>query len=71
MIPATVSLVVLTGIIVVLLRENRRLTNLLLSKNPSVTIATETKRQSKTKSKETESPNIRAAWHNPTEAVGP
>jgi hypothetical protein len=70
-IPAIISLIVLSGIIVLLLRENRRLTNLLLSKNPSVTIATETRQRSKTKSKETESPNIRAAWHNPTEAVGP
>lgn len=71
MIATIIALISLTAVIVVLLRENRRLTNLLLSKNVSVTIASENKRQSKTKSKEKETPSNRAAWHNPTEAVGP
>ncbi len=71
MIPAIIAIVAQIPVIVVLLRENRRLTNLLLSKNPAVTIATEHKQRSKTKPKETESQNQRAAWHNPTEAVGP
>ena len=71
MIPAIIALIAFTAVIVALLRENRRLTNLLLSKNPSVTIATEQTKRSKTKPKEKESQNERHAWHNPTEAVGP
>jgi len=70
-IPSILAIVALTAVIVVLLRENRRLTNLLLSKNPAVTIATESTRRTKPKKQETESQNVRAAWHNPTEAVGP
>jgi len=70
-IPAILAIVAQIPVIVVLLRENRRLTNLLLSKNPSITIATENTRRPKAKPKETETQNQRAAWHNPTEAVGP
>lgn len=71
MIPSLLAIVTLAAVIVLLLRENRRLTNLLLSKNPSVTIATENTKRAKPKKQETESQNVRAAWHNPTEAVGP
>lgn len=71
MIAAIIAIVAQVPVIVVLLRENRRLTNLLLSKNPAVTIATENSKRTKAKPKETESQNVRAAWHNPTEAVGP
>ena len=71
MIPAIIALLSSTAVVVVLLRENRRLTNLLLSKNPAVTLAVEQTKRTKTKPKETESQTQRAAWHNPTEAVGP
>ena len=71
MIQSIIAIVSLTISIVLLMHENRRLTNLLLSKNPAVTLATENSKRTKTKSKETETPNARAAWHNPTEAVGP
>jgi hypothetical protein len=70
-IPAILAIVAQIPVIVILLQENRRLTNLLLSKNPSITIATENTKRSKTKPKEKESQNERHAWHNPTEAVGP
>jgi hypothetical protein len=69
MIISIISIAVLAGIIVVLIHENRRLTNLLLSKNPSAVIAAEShKKPSKKPDKE---PSTRIAWNNPVEAVGP
>jgi len=69
MIIAGISIAVLAGIILLLIHENRRLTNLLLSKNPSAVIAAEAaKRPSKKQDKE---PSTRIAWNNPVEAVGP
>jgi hypothetical protein len=69
MIIAGISIAVLAGIILLLIHENRRLTNLLLSKNPSAVIAAEAaKRPSKKPEKE---PSTRIAWNNPVEAVGP
>jgi hypothetical protein len=68
MIPA-LSIVVLAGIILLLVHENRRLTNLLLSKNPAVAIAAEKSRKpSKPQEKVS---GTRTTWNEPIEAVGP
>lgn len=69
MIFAAFSLVALLGIVLLLLRENRRLTNLLLAKNPSAAIAAE--KFSKSTKKEQVDPRSRTAWQSPTEGVGP
>ena len=66
---AALALVSLTGIIVLLVRENRRLTNLLLAKNPNAVIAAEGNK--KIKKKQDREPSTRTAWINPVEAVGP
>ena len=69
MIISIISIAVLAGIVVLLVRENRRLTNLLLAKNPSAVIAAETAR--KPAKKQDKEPSTRIAWNNPTEAVSP
>jgi hypothetical protein len=66
---AAFSLVALLSIILLLLRENRRLTNLLLAKNPSAAIAAE--KFMKPTKKEPVDPKSRTTWHSPIEGVGP
>lgn len=69
MIISVLAIVCLTAIAGFMAHENRRLTNLLLSKNPSAVIAAEkTKKHSK---KSENPPATRAAWTTPVEAVGP
>lgn len=68
MIPV-LAIVVLAGIILLLIHENRRLTNLLLSKNPAVAVAAEkVKKRSKPQEKVS---GTRTTWNEPIEAVGP
>jgi len=67
-IPA-LAIIILAGVIVILLRENRRLTNLLLAKNPSVAVAMEQTR--KPRRKDRDDTKTRTAWETPVEAVGP
>jgi len=69
MIFAAFTLVASLGIILLLLRENRRLTNLLLAKNPSAALAAE--KFKKTEKKEPADPRSRTAWQSPIEGVGP
>lgn len=66
MIPAIVAIVVLAAICAVLLVENRRLTNLVVAKNPEAMIVAE--RLGK-KKKTDDKP--RRTWETPSEAVGP
>lgn len=66
---AAVAIIVLTLIIAILLRENRRLTNLLLVKNPAVAVAME--RTPKPRKKDRDDTQTRTVWNNPVEAVGP
>lgn len=66
---AIVAIILLGALGAILLRENRRLTNLLLVKNPSVAIAMEQK--PKPNKKERQNPDVRVAPQNPVEAVGP
>ena len=68
MIAAIVAIIALTGVCALLLRENRRLTNLVIAKNPEALIAAErvTKRPKKERDDKPHS-----AWANPSEAVGP
>lgn len=70
MIIAVLAIICLTGITLVLAHENRRLTNLLLSKNPAAVVAAAEKTK-KTSRKQESLPATRAAWTNPVEAVGP
>lgn len=67
---ATVAIVALTVVIGILARENRRLTNLLLSKNPAAVVAAEQAPKAR-KPKKDDQPGVRSAWQNPSEAVGP
>lgn len=69
MILASFTLVAALGIILLLLRENRRLTNLLLAKNPSAVLAAEKYR--KPTKKEPADPRTRTSWQSPIEGVGP
>lgn len=68
MISAIVAIIALTAVCGLLLRENRRLTNLVIAKNPETVIAAEraTKRTRKDRDDKPHS-----AWANPSEAVGP
>lgn len=66
---AVIAIVCLTGLAVFLAHENRRLTNLLLSKNPAAVVAAE--KSKKVSRKQETPPATRAAWTNPVEAVGP
>ncbi len=66
---AGASIVVLGVLCLVLLRENRRLTNLLLAKNPAVAVAME--RTPKARKKDRDDNKARTAWQTPVEAVGP
>lgn len=68
MIAAVVAIIALTGVCALLLRENRRLTNLVIAKNPDAVIAAEraTKRPKKERDDKPHS-----TWANPSEAVGP
>jgi len=66
---ATVAIVVLGAFALILLRENRRLTNLLLAKNPAVAVAMEQSR--KPRKKDRDDNKARTAWQTPVEAVGP
>jgi hypothetical protein len=65
-IPAIVAILVLAAICAVLLVENRRLTNLVVAKNPEAMIVAE--RLGK-KKKTDDKP--RRTWETPSEAVGP
>jgi hypothetical protein len=65
-IPAIVAILVLAAICAVLLVENRRLTNLVVAKNPEAMIVAE--RLGK-KKKTDDKP--RKTWETPSEAVGP
>jgi len=66
---AIIAILCLTGIAGFMAHENRRLTNLLLSKNPAAVIAAE---KTKKNSKKSETPSAtRVAWTTPVEAVGP
>ena len=66
MIPAIVAILVLAAICAVLLVENRRLTNLVVAKNPEAMIVAERLG----KKKKTDD-NPRRTWETPSEAVGP
>jgi ABC-type enterochelin transport system permease subunit len=66
---AAVAVVVLGVFAVILLRENRRLTNLLLAKNPAVAVAMEQSRKPRKQDRDDNKP--RSAWQTPVEAVGP
>lgn len=66
---AIVAIVVLAGLSAILLRENRRLTNLLVAKNPAVAVAMEQSR--KPRKKDRDDNKARTAWQTPVEAVGP
>lgn len=68
MIASIIAIVGLVAVIVVLLRENRRLTNLVIAKNPEAVLAVE--RVSKQKKKERDD-KPHGSWANPSEAVGP
>lgn len=68
MIPV-VSILILAALNAMLLRENRRLTNLLLAKNPAVAVAMEQTR--KPRKKDRDDSKTRTAWETPVEAVGP
>ncbi len=68
MISAIVAIIALTAVNVVLLRENRRLTNLVIAKNPDAIIAGE-RVAKRTKKNADDKPH--SAWANPSEAVGP
>ena len=66
---AALAIAALTGITLLLARENRRLTNLLLARNPNAVIAAEASK--KTGKKQENLPATRIGWTNPVEAVGP
>lgn len=68
MIVAIIAIVALSSVCGLLLQENRRLTNLVIAKNPDAVIAADrvTKR---TKKERDDKPH--SAWANPSEAVGP
>lgn len=68
MIAAVVAIVALTGVCALLLRENRRLTNLVIAKNPEAVIAAE-RVAKRTKKERDDKPH--SSWANPSEAVGP
>ena len=68
MIAAIVAIVALTAVCVVLLRENRRLTNLVVARNPDAVIAAERVAKPRKKNQD-DKPH--SAWANPSEAVGP
>lgn len=65
---AIISIVALTLVVALLLRENRRLTNLVVAKNPDAVIAAEKVTRQRKKEKDD---RPRATWSNPSEAVGP
>lgn len=67
MIAALVAVVALAVICGVLLAENRRLTNLVVAKNPDAMIVAE---RLGTKKKKTDD-KPRKTWETPSEAVGP
>lgn len=67
---AVAAIVALTAVVGILARENRRLTNLLLSKNPAAVVAAEKAPKAKKKDKDDRDPT-RKAWNIPSEAVGP
>lgn len=68
MIGSIIAVIALAAVCALLLRENRRLTNLVIAKNPDAVIASErgTKRPKKERDDKPHS-----AWANPSEAVGP
>lgn len=68
MIVASIAIIALAAVIVLLLRENRRLTNLVVARNPDAVIAVE--RQTKQKKKDRDD-KPHHGWANPSEAVGP
>lgn len=68
MIGAVVAILALATISALLLRENRRLTNLVVAKNPDAVIAAEKVTKQRKKDRDDKP---RATWTNPSEAVGP
>lgn len=68
MIIALVAIAALTSVCALLLRENRRLTNLVIAKNPEAVIAAE-RVAKRTKKERDDKPH--SSWANPSEAVGP
>lgn len=68
MIAAIFAIVALTTVSALLLRENRRLTNLVVAKNPDAVIAAEKVTKQRKKDRDDKP---RATWTNPSEAVGP
>ena len=68
MIVASISIICLTVISAVLLRENRRLTNLVVARNPDAVIAVERQTKQKKKDRDDKPHHV---WANPSEAVGP
>lgn len=68
MIGAVVAIVALVAICALLLRDNRRLTNLVIAKNPEAVIAAE-RVAKRTKKERDDKPH--STWANPSEAVGP
>lgn len=65
---AVIAILILGAVCALLLRENRRLTNLVVAKNPDVVLAAERNQKPRKKDKDDKP---RAAWLNPSEAVGP
>jgi len=65
---AIVAVVALTAVCVALLRENRRLTNLVIARNPDAVIAAERAVKPRKKNQD-DKPH--STWANPSEAVGP
>ena len=68
MIAAIIAVASLAVVCVVLLRENRRLTNLVIARNPDAVIAAERVAKPRKKNQD-DKPH--SAWANPSEAVGP
>jgi len=65
---AVIAILLFGAVCALLLREHRRLTNLVVAKNPDVVLAAERNQKPRKKDKDDKP---RAAWLNPSEAVGP
>jgi hypothetical protein len=61
--------ITLFALCIVLLVENRRLTNLVIAKNPETVLAAERVNKQKKERRNDDKPH--SAWANPSEAVGP
>jgi hypothetical protein len=67
-IPLVIAIVAQSALCIVLLRENRRLTNLVIARNPDAVIAAERVAKPRKKNQD-DKPHSK--WANPSEAVGP